>query len=351
MYIEVGFVCSNRLMRILIRKCKESFEDYIHTCICLFPLVPSYNQPKFCPSASWNPNATTFANISILGSNPASIFVNTNNTVYVASQANTQIQVWLEESINVTRTIFGSWPWQYGLFVTAVGDIYVSYENYQYYYYYTPYFYYYYYYQMDKWTLNGSASVVPISINQLCYGIFVDISNTLYCSIYSLHQVVKIWLNDSVTIPTTIAGTGASGSTANALSYPYGIFVDINFDLYVADANNNRIQLFSLGQSNAKTVAGNGALGTVTLSWPTGVVLDADNYLFIVDQNNHRIVGSGPNGFQCLVGCYGGGSASYQLYYPQSMAFDSYGNIFVADRSNNRIQKFVLDTKFCGKHK
>ncbi|CAF4128305.1 unnamed protein product, partial [Rotaria sordida] len=72
-------------------------------------------------------------------------------------------------------------------------------------------------------------------------------------------------------------------------------------------------------QLNGITLAGNGAINTITLNCPSGIVLDADNYLFIVDSSNHRIVRSGPNGFRCLVGCYGGGSASNQLLNPQTI--------------------------------
>jgi sugar lactone lactonase YvrE len=184
----------------------------------------------------------------------------------------------------------------------------------------------------------------------VCTGIFVDVTNSLYCSITNLYQVIKIWLGDNSSTWTRIAGTGGCGSSASTLCNPYGIFVDVNFDLYVADQSNNRIQLFKLGQSNALTVAGNGAASTITLNHPTGVVLDADKYLFIVDSGNNRIVGSGPYGFRCIIGCTGSGSAPNQLSSPQNMAFDSYGNIFVADFGNNRIQQFALVTNSCGKY-
>jgi DNA-binding beta-propeller fold protein YncE len=142
------------------------------------------------------------------------------------------------------------------------------------------------------------------------------------------------------------AGNGSPGSSSYMLDSPRGIFVNINFDLYVADCNNNRIQLFRTGQSNGTTKVEN---GMISLNCPTGVVLDADNYLFIVDSNNHRIIGSGPNGFRCVAGCSGSnGSSANHLFYPQSMAFDSYGNIFVTDRNNNRIQKFNYETVSCG---
>jgi hypothetical protein len=119
---------------------------------------------------------------------------------------------------------------------------------------------------------------------------------------FGFHQVVKRWLNDNASTSSIAAGTGTSDSTSNALSNPYGIFVDINFDLYVADAGNHRIQLFRSGQLNGTTVAGVGSPSpTIILNQPTGVVLDADKYLFIVDEYNHHIVRSGPDGFRCIV--------------------------------------------------
>ena len=148
---------------------------------------------------------------------------------------------------------------------------------------------------------------------------------------------------------TIVAGTGTAGFTSSMLDNPHGIFVDINFDLYVADCSNNRIQLFQLGRSNALTVAGSTAAGTITLNCPTAIVLDADKYLFIVDNGNHRVVGSGPDGFRCVVGCSGGGAAANQLYYPSCLSFDSYGNLYVADQGNSRIQKFIVLNKTLSK--
>ena len=92
-----------------------------------------------------------------------------------------------------------------------------------------------------------------------------------------------------------------AGTTSETLYSPCGIFVTINFTLYVADHANNRIQRFYYGQRNASTVAGNGASGTITLLYPTDIVLNGDGYLFIVDSGNHRIIGSGPDGFP--MGC------------------------------------------------
>ncbi len=244
--------------------------------------------------------------------------------------------MWFNNSINPTRTISGDLLQPWSLFVTTSGDIYVDNAGWN--------------NQVSKRTLNTNSSFDAMYIGAACYGLFVDINNTLYCSLHDLNQVVAKSLNNNSNTTIIVAGTNQSGSTSNLLHYPEGIFVDINFDLYVADYKNNRIQLFHLGQLNATTVAGNKSSNpTITLNGPAGIVLDADGYLFIVENNKNRIIGSGPNGFRCVAGCSGNGSASNQLSGPQTLSFDSYGNMFVTDWGNSRIQKFILLTNSSGK--
>ena len=293
----------------------------------------SFNQPKFCPSATWNATGITFATNSSLGSYPYGMFISMNNTVYVANQEYDRIQVWFEGN-SIPTTITTANNYLYALFVTITGDIYNSNIN-----------------NIEKRTLNSPGTVSTLYSNGTCWDLFIDSNNSLYCSLAGYHQVIKRSLNSSDNQTTTVAGTGCPGFLQDKLYYPYGIFVDINFNLYVADQCNHRIQLFPPGQLNATTIAGNRAPGTITLRYPTDVILDADSYLFIVDNNNHRVVGSGSAGFRCIVGCSGTcGSTSNQLCVPWTMAFDSDGNIFVVDRSNHRVQKFLLATNSCGEY-
>jgi hypothetical protein len=290
-------------------------------------LALSFNQPQFSPTATWNSNAITFANQSIVGQYPRAIFVNTNNTIYVANQETQEILVWHEGSLNSTKTISGNFSNSTSLFVTSNGDIYIDdgQEN----------------NIVHKWILSTNTFVTVMNVNSSCTGLFVDINDNLYCSMENHHQVVKRWLNDSVMTSTVVAGTGTQGHASYELDRPVGIFIDVNLDLYVTECVNNRVQLFQSGELNGITVAGEKSPNpTVSLNCPSGIVLDAQKYLFIVDFNNHRIVGSGPNGFRCLVGCYGWGSQSNQLIYPITLSFDRSGNMFVTDPSNNRIQKF-----------
>ena len=260
---------------------------------------------------------------------PLTIFVNTNNTLYIARNAYGPVLARSEGGVYSARTINGG----YGLFVTDNEDVYVFDDDNK---------------QVSRWSVNATSSQAVMFHSAYCGGLFVDMNNTLYCSATDMHQVVAKSLNDSTNTLTIVAGTGCNG-LSNNLNNPCGIFVDLNFTLYIADRDNNRIQRVSAGQVSAITMAGNGAPGTIILSSPRGVVLDGDGYLFIVDTFNHRIVGSGPDGFRCVAGCAGGmGTTSNQLNSPQSIGFDSYGNIWVGDFDNNRVQKFVLNNDSCG---
>ena len=205
--------------------------------------------------------------------------------------------------------------------------------------------------RVEVWKENATNYTSALSWDEgTCFSIFVDTNASLYCSLHEPHQVIRRSLNSSDTQLTTVAGVGCAGYQPHMLYYPHGIFVASNFDLYVADTNNHRIQLFYPDQLNGTTVAGRDAPGTMQLSSPRGVMFDADGYLFIVDSDNCRIVGSGPYGFRCVIGCTSGwGSASHQLANPQSMAFDSYGNIFVIDTANDRLQKFSVSFNSCSK--
>ncbi|CAF1540628.1 unnamed protein product [Adineta steineri] len=206
--------------------------------------------------------------------------------------------------------------------------------------------------RVQKWIAETSTFDTVMNVNSSCDGLFVDINHSLYCSMPDHHQVVKRSLHDAVMASNRVAaGTGIGGSALNQLNSPRGIFVDANLDLYVADCNNNRVQLFQPGESNGVTVAGQYLLlnPTFELRCPSGVILDAAKYLFIVDNNNHRIVLSGFNGFLCLVGCYGKSSQSNQLNNPYSLSFDRSGNIFVTDSGNHGIQKFQYLEESCSK--
>ena len=290
----------------------------------------SYNRPKFNAYAAWSANAIAFANSIAVGSLPSGIFIDTNNTVYVIDRTTNRIQIWFENSTIPAKTISSNLSNPNSIFVGINNDIYVSHGvNLS--------------GRVEKRSYDTNDITIVMNISDICDGLFVDVNNVLYCSIYNDHKVVTKSMDTPLDVVTVVAGTGCGGSTSNQLLHPRGIFVDTNLDLYVADSGNNRIQRFRLNRLDAETIEIKGRMETIQLNEPSAVVLDADRRLFIVDFKNNRIIGSGPdNSFRCIIGCYGNGSASNQLSGPINMAFDRHGNIFVVDQNNHRIQKFPL---------
>ena len=300
-------------------------------------LGQSFNQPRFCPSVSWYPNATTSADNATLGSSTSGLFVNTNNTVYMASMTLKQILIWLEGNTSISSTLPFNRTSLAGLFVTTIGDIYIH-EGQP-----TG--------RIQKVTLNTSTTVTLMNVTGVCFGLFITTNGTLYCSFgLTGHRVGRTTLANPGNF-ATIAGTnGVNGTTPDKFNIPYGIILDANYNLYVADFGNHRIQFFRPGEVNGTTVAGAAAAGTITLFQPNFITLDGNGYLYILEYGTSRLVSSGPNGFHCIAGCTNTiGSASNQLFSPANFAFDSYGNIFVSDMGNSRIQQFILATNSCGK--
>ena len=295
----------------------------------------SFNQPKFCPNASWNPNGITFADRHTVGYWPHSIFIDTHNDIYVADRENSRLLIWLNNSVAPTFFNLTSASEPLSLFVENSDEIYVDNGLLN--------------GRVDKWTINGTRMNTPMFTASSCYGIFVDITHNMYCCLNDSHQVISRLLTSDTSTLTIAAGTGCPGKSSKMLYIPRGIFVHTNLDLYVADSGNNRVQLFHSGQLNGTTVAGIDAPGTISLKYPTGIVLDGNGYLFIVDCYNARIIGSDSNGFRCLVGCSQMNNTFNQLSAPFQLSFDFDGNMFVVDGANHRIQKFLISTNSCGK--
>ncbi|UJR25703.1 hypothetical protein I4U23_007054 [Adineta vaga] len=124
--------------------------------------VVSYNRPKLDPYATWSANAITFADNNTVGTNPLGIFININNTIYSMSQTNGYIQIWSNNSISPTKTIFNASVYPCSFFVTSNGDIYIDNGLLN--------------GQVTQWKLNANTGIPVMSIDTYCFGLFVDIN-------------------------------------------------------------------------------------------------------------------------------------------------------------------------------
>ena len=138
---------------------------------------------------------------------------------------------------------------------------------------------------------------------------------------------------------------GSQGSEPGELSGAYGVTVDKDDNIYVADNGNHRVQKFNLEGEFVATV-GDYILNEPLFHNPVDIQYNhRDNNLYITDSSNHRI--------QVLttdlrfVRSFGKqGTKNGQFQYPDGIAFDDANNVYVTDYNNHRVQVLTSDGHF-----
>jgi len=128
------------------------------------------------------------------------------------------------------------------------------------------------------------------------WGITIDANENIYVAEYGNHQIRKITKEGIV---STFAGSGKQGDADGAgiqasFSGPLGITVDAEDNLYVADLGNHKIRKITR-QGVVSTIAGSfagfsdGVGSHAKFSGPINIAVDLDENLYVADSNNHRI--------------------------------------------------------------
>ena len=186
----------------------------------------------------------------------------------------------------------------------------------------------------------GLASHAFVSILE---GVCGDAAGNIYVADADDNRIRKI---DAAGIVTTYAGTGFAGfggdggpATQAALRSPFGIRMDANGNLFIADLGNGRI----------REVASNGVITTYAsgLNQPRNLALSASGAIFVSEFGANRVSRINADGSSTPFA--GNGTAGYagdggtalaaEMNSPAGIAFNTAGALLIADSSNNCIRE------------
>ncbi len=199
-----------------------------------------------------------------------------------------------------------------------------------------------------RWPRQQDLSVEILAANIDPWGIAVDNYGYLYVCDHKKHEVKRWKMGEP--IGTVVAGGNGKGPRINQLSLPTCIFVDEDQSVYVSDWGNHRVVKWEKDAKQGILIAGGQDQINLPLPLgdPFGLIVDQSGTLFVADWGKHRIVrySKGATRGSIVVGEGGNGSGPNQFCHPMCLAFDRQGNLYVSDYSNNRIQKFNIQSNY-----
>lgn len=206
-----------------------------------------------------------------------------------------------------------------------------------------------------KWRLNisdplliqGNPTIIAnVAANRY---LFVDKNGDLYSTNGERSAVIRLLPNATdFNEGVIVAGTPIRGTSPKELNQASGLYVDEYGSLYVADADNHRIQKWLHGANSGVTVAGNGRCngsGLNQLCTPYSLTLDVNQVIYTIERRYDRIVRWIPFAEygQCIAACSGSsGLQANRLFGPLDFVFDRQGSLYVSDFVNMRVQKFQI---------
>ncbi|CAF3496952.1 unnamed protein product, partial [Rotaria sp. Silwood2] len=137
----------------------------------------------------------------------------------------------------------------------------------------------------------------------------------------------------------TVAGGNGEGSGTNQLDSPYGLYIDDDLTIYVADTSNNRIMEWKSGATNGKVVAGGNGQGNEAhqLYHPLDVIIAKESdSLIISDRGNNRVVRWPRQNGTC-------GETIISNIVCFGLTMDDNGLFYVVDNGKDEVRQYKID--------
>ncbi len=204
--------------------------------------------------------------------------------------------------------------------------------------------------------LNGDYGPATQALLQLPTAVAVDASGNLYICDSANNAIRQVSASTGLIVPylgNYIQGFAGDTTGQISLNDPTDIFFDSAWNLWIADYGNGRIREYGTN-GIASTVVGGGTTYTeggfalaAALAGPHGVVVDSASNIYIADADDNRVfkVTASTSRINTLAGTgsYGfsgdGGAANAALLNtPTSVAIDPSGNVYFVDLYNARVR-------------
>jgi sugar lactone lactonase YvrE len=216
---------------------------------------------------------------------------------------------------------------------------------------------------------SGDGGPATAATLQVPEGVAVDSAGNLYIADSENARIREVFSPTNPNAPnqiTTIVGNGTFGfngdgaATAIELTNPFGLFVDpASGNLWIADFWSDRVRMYNATTKIVTTVVGSGAVGdggpatSASLYYPRNPALDATGDLYLIDAQNNRVreisaadqtistvVGTGIPCARPALPCGDGGpAADAALFMPRTVTIEPSGTLLVADDGDNRIRQ------------
>lgn len=138
---------------------------------------------------------------------------------------------------------------------------------------------------------------------------------------------------------------GTEGSEEGQVCRPWGVCIDQEGNILIADRSNNRIQMFTKRGDFIRSFGSHGSENG-QFDRPAGIAVDRTNRIIVADKDNHRIqIFSFDGRFLMKFGSKG--MKIGQFNYPWDIDVNSDCQIVVSDTRNHRIQLFTSEGNNC----
>ncbi|CAF3297369.1 unnamed protein product [Rotaria sp. Silwood2] len=198
-------------------------------------------------------------------------------------------------------------------------------------------------YRIQKWVTGATAGVTVVDVSSIGdhpESITFDKNGFLYITGHSNERVVRY--SPDFTSNTNVAGIPGSSSLAlTNLKYPLGLDLDDELNLYVAERGNRRVTKWT-----PNATSGIIAIGTSSTPGFYGLLLSlySSTEAYVSSEDTDTVYLWAFNATTPKVSLTQVNDTSTMLRNPRGLNYDVYGNLYVADKGNQRVVMYCVNS-------